>query len=188
MGEARDEEVSVLRLRWSPWRHYQMTDDGDGVVGAFGHVSVDVALVDFWGGDYLESDGFGAVVLVPDTDLLRLRQVGRDLPVSEALGRRQSTVSSTPIRRRCPLRPIFGSKVAPQSRGMSISMGSTSVVTVSDRCPLRTFPPSPLACSWWSHGPRRSVSSSSSAVSSARLANSASRPPSPVNSRDCSRA
>ena len=51
-------------------------------------------------------------------------------------------MSSTPPRRRCRLATIFGSNVLSRSRGMSISTGPTSVITVLARCPLREFPPS----------------------------------------------
>jgi hypothetical protein len=51
-----------------------------------------------------------------------------------------STISSTPVNRRCRFFTICGSKLASVSRGTSISTGPISVSTVFDRTPLREFP------------------------------------------------
>jgi hypothetical protein len=51
-----------------------------------------------------------------------------------------NTSGSIPSRRRWPVRTITGSKLASRSRGTSISIGPTSVMTVLARFPLRELP------------------------------------------------
>lgn len=70
-----------------------------------------------------------------------------DLP-SHVVGRRlvrphadnDSTISSTPVRRRCRFLTICGSKLPAVSRGTFTSTGPTSVSTVLARVPLRLLP------------------------------------------------
>lgn len=51
-----------------------------------------------------------------------------------------STISSTPVNRRCRFFTIWGSKLPSRSRGTSIGTGPVvSVNTVFDLVPLRTF-------------------------------------------------
>ncbi len=47
------------------------------------------------------------------------------------------TISSTPPRGRCRFLTSWGSKDPARSRGIAISTGPDSVITVLDRCPLR---------------------------------------------------
>src|SRR4029077_19816348 len=55
---------------------------------------------------------------------------------------REITISSTPVRRRCLLATIFGSKLESRSRGTESSTGPASVRMVLARRPLRELPPS----------------------------------------------
>jgi hypothetical protein len=48
-----------------------------------------------------------------------------------------STISSTPPRRRCRFLTSCGSNDPARSRGTAISTGPDSVITILDRCPLR---------------------------------------------------
>jgi hypothetical protein len=62
-------------------------------------------------------------------------------PVVSPLADSDSTMSSTPDRRRWRLRTICGVNEASVSRGTSICTGPISVNTVFTRVPLREFPP-----------------------------------------------
>jgi hypothetical protein len=54
----------------------------------------------------------------------------------------ESTISSTPVSRRCRFLTMAGSKEPSRSRCTSIPTGPMSVSTVLDRVPLRELPPS----------------------------------------------
>lgn len=62
----------------------------------------------------------------------------RSVLVVNRLAYGDNTISSTPLRRRCPLRTICGSKLPARSRATSISTRPVlSVCTVLARVPLR---------------------------------------------------
>lgn len=52
----------------------------------------------------------------------------------------EMTIESTPSRRRWFLRTVLGSKLPSRTRGISRSMGPTSVITYFVRDPLRLLP------------------------------------------------
>ena len=62
--------------------------------------------------------------------------------MSETLADSESTISSTPVSRRCRFLTMVGPKESSRSRGTSISTGPMSVSTVLDRVALRELPPS----------------------------------------------
>ena len=67
-------------------------------------------------------------------------------PVVRPLAVSESTIRSTPSRRRFPFGTITGSNVPALSLGTSMLTGPTSVRTVLARVPLREFP------EWWPAG------------------------------------
>jgi hypothetical protein len=62
-------------------------------------------------------------------------------PVVKPRAVSDSTISSTPFRRRWRLRTMVGAKLPSRSRGTSISTGPISLNTVLVRVPLRELPP-----------------------------------------------
>ena len=59
-------------------------------------------------------------------------------------------MSSIPVSRHCRLAAILGSKLESESRGNESSTGPAPVSTILPRWPLREFPPSRPALSFFS--------------------------------------